>query len=176
MISYITPGEAREYIGANSESATIEYVVESVSRLIDQYTGDFFGRSGTTAEPEDRTFTPEHGVVTFGPFNSLVELVSADADVELVEVPWRPELTPYRQLTCTADSVTVSGVWGWPSIPAAVKMACRMQSAHVFKRQDSPLGVAGFGEFGVVRVPARLDADVARLLDPYRRGDWVGVA
>jgi hypothetical protein len=38
----------------------------------------------------------------------------------------------------------------------------------VFKRADSPLGVAGFGEFGVVRV-TQLDPDVKALLEPYRR-------
>jgi hypothetical protein len=64
--------------------------------------------------------------------------------------------------------VTVTGVFGWPAVPAAVKQACRLQVARVFKRADSPLGVAGFGEFGVVRV-TQLDPDVKALLEPYRR-------
>lgn len=61
----------------------------------------------------------------------------------------------------------ISGVWGWPAVPDAVKAACRIQVSRVFKRADSPLGVAGFGEFGVVRV-SRLDPDVESLLAPYR--------
>jgi hypothetical protein len=35
-----------------------------------------------------------------------------------------------------------------------------------FKRYDSPLGVAGFGDIGVMRV-SRVDPDVAALLEPY---------
>jgi hypothetical protein len=35
------------------------------------------------------------------------------------------------------------------------------------KRQESPLGVAGFGEFGVVRV-SRLDPDIDAMLQPYK--------
>jgi hypothetical protein len=61
----------------------------------------------------------------------------------------------------------ITGVWGWPEVPAMVKQACRLQVARIMKRQESPLGVAGFGEFGVVRV-SRLDPDVDALLQPYK--------
>jgi hypothetical protein len=52
-------------------------------------------------------------------------------------------------------------------VPAQVKQACRLQVARVMKRQESPLGVAGFGEFGVVRV-SRLDPDIDAMLQPYK--------
>jgi hypothetical protein len=41
-----------------------------------------------------------------------------------------------------------------------------MQAARLYKRRRSPEGVAGFAEFGVVRV-SRVDPDVAELLKPY---------
>ena len=61
----------------------------------------------------------------------------------------------------------ITGTWGWPAVPAQVKQACRLQVARVMKRQESPLGVAGFGEFGVVRV-SRLDPDIDAMLQPYK--------
>ena len=61
----------------------------------------------------------------------------------------------------------ITGTWGWPGVPAQVKQACRLQVARVMKRQESPLGVAGFGEFGVVRV-SRLYPDIDAMLQPYK--------
>lgn len=63
--------------------------------------------------------------------------------------------------------IKITGTWGWPAVPAMVKQACRIQVARIMKRQESPLGVAGFGEFGVVRV-SRLDPDIDAMLQPYK--------
>jgi hypothetical protein len=65
--------------------------------------------------------------------------------------------------------VKVTGVWGWPAVPAAISQATILQAARHFKRYDSPLGVAGFGDFGVVRVSRFLDADVQMLVEPYKK-------
>lgn len=67
-----------------------------------------------------------------------------------------------------AALVKVTGVWGWSTVPTAIKQACVIQAARIFKRNDSPLGVAGFGDMGAMRV-SRVDPDVARMLEPYRR-------
>jgi hypothetical protein len=42
-----------------------------------------------------------------------------------------------------------------------------MLAEETFKLKDAPFGVAGFGDFGVVRV--RENPAVARLLAPYKR-------
>jgi hypothetical protein len=44
-----------------------------------------------------------------------------------------------------------------------------IQAARIFKRNDSPLGIAGFGDMGVLRVGRALDPDVQQLVEPYRR-------
>lgn len=67
-----------------------------------------------------------------------------------------------------AALVKVTGVWGWGAVPTAIKQASVIQAARIFKRNDSPLGVAGFGDMGAMRV-SRVDPDVARMLEPYRR-------
>jgi hypothetical protein len=70
-------------------------------------------------------------------------------------------------------TVQVTAKWGWPSVPAEVSQATLLLAARLYARKDSPTGVAGFGDYGVVRITAS-DADVARLLDPYAKpsGGW----
>lgn len=64
--------------------------------------------------------------------------------------------------------VRVTGVFGWDSVPTAIKQATIMTAGRLYKRYDSPLGVMGFGDLGVVRI-SRLDPDIASLVQPYRR-------
>jgi hypothetical protein len=65
--------------------------------------------------------------------------------------------------------VKISGTWGWTEVPDAVIQACVIQSARIYKRNDSPVGVMGFGDMGIIRVGTQLDPDVKMLLEPYRR-------
>ena len=44
-------------------------------------------------------------------------------------------------------------------VPHAIRLAILMQTARWFRRRLSPEGVAGFGEFGAVRV-SQLDPDI----------------
>jgi hypothetical protein len=66
-------------------------------------------------------------------------------------------------------TVEVRAVFGYTSVPIEVKQACLIQASRLMKRHDSPLGVAGFGDLGVVRVSSRVDPDVAQLIDSYRK-------
>lgn len=109
---------------------------------------------------------------------------TAGTDYELLPLNpgGAPETRPYTTIratgtgrwfptpTCTGRvaRVEVTGVWGWPAIPVDVTQACLMLAARLFIRKESPQGVAGFGEFGPIRV-TRQDVDVVNLLDPYRR-------
>jgi hypothetical protein len=63
--------------------------------------------------------------------------------------------------------VKLTGTWGWPAIPAEINRACLLRAAWLFKRKDSPLGVAGNSDLGVVRV-GRWDPDFDKLIEPYR--------
>ncbi len=70
--------------------------------------------------------------------------------------------TPYAQQAL----LRVTAKWGWPTVPDQVVDAAIMLTARQFKRFDSPLGVAGFGEMGVVNV-RRFDPDIDELLAPF---------
>jgi hypothetical protein len=62
--------------------------------------------------------------------------------------------------------VRVTARWGWPVVPANVRQACLIQATRLSKRKDSPEGVMGGSEWGVVRL-SRVDPDAKALLDPY---------
>ena len=66
-------------------------------------------------------------------------------------------------------TVRVEGVFGWNEVPDAVREATILQASRLFTRLDSPLGVAGFGDMGAMRVSFKGDPDVIMLLAPFRR-------
>ncbi len=52
-------------------------------------------------------------------------------------------------------------------VPANVRIATMMLASREFRRRLSPEGVAGFGDFGAVRV-TRIDPDIEALITPQR--------
>lgn len=65
-----------------------------------------------------------------------------------------------------ADRVQITGVFGWPAVPYAIKQAAQLLAAETFRRKDAPMGIAGEGEFTVAVGQNRL---AMRYADPYRR-------
>jgi hypothetical protein len=72
-------------------------------------------------------------------------------------------------VTGRRNRIQVTARWGWAEIPSAVEDACMIQAAHLFRRKDTPDGIAGAADFGVVRVSRFVDPDVEMLLAPYRK-------
>lgn len=170
------------------DDSLLEIAVESASRLIDGYTGRYFYNAGTAT----RNYAATDSWMCFiDDLQSLSELATTD-EVGNSYTTWTSNdyqleplnglsngLTqPYTSIRAVKQYVfpflgdralvKVTGVWGWASIPMAIKQATILQASRIFKRNDSPLGVAGFGDMGVVRVGSRLDPDVQHLVDPYR--------
>jgi len=59
--------------------------------------------------------------------------------------------------------VRVTARWGWPRIPDEVGEATLIQAGRLFKRKESPEGVMGTAEWGVIRL-SRVDPDVQALI------------
>jgi len=59
--------------------------------------------------------------------------------------------------------VRVTAKWGWPAIPDIVTQATLIQAARLYKRKDSPEGVSGSADWGLIRVP-NMDPDVKQLI------------
>lgn len=65
-------------------------------------------------------------------------------------------------------NLQVTAQWGWSEIPDDVVEATILKAVSLFKRKDAPFGVAGFTDFGAVRI-SRKDPDVIDLLSGYVR-------
>jgi hypothetical protein len=165
--------------------------IESASRLIDGYAGRQFFSSGTATRyyTADDDFVCEIDDIS----SSNITLITAmDADA-VFDTTWATtdyqleplnavldgQAWPYTRIRAVGDYlwpisggealVKLTAVFGWPAVPIAIKQATIIQASRIFKRLDSPLGVAGFGDLGVMRVSSSLDPDVAQLVAPYRR-------
>jgi hypothetical protein len=173
------------------DDALLEMAVESASRLIDGHAGRRFYSIGTAV----RFFAATDELVCEidDLSSSTLVLQTSSAADGVYDITWNTTdyqleplngesdglFWPFTRIRAIEDYlfpvlgkealVKVTGVFGWSSIPIAIKQACIIQSSRIFKRLDSPLGVAGFGDMGAMRVSRDLDPDVAQLVMPYRR-------
>ncbi len=76
-------------------------------------------------------------------------------------------LFPPRTQFFRRPTVKITAQWGWSSVPDPVVQATKVLAAEEYKLSDAPLGVAGFGEYGAVRV--RENPKVRALLLPYMK-------
>lgn len=170
------------------DDSLLEMAIESASRLIDGYAYRYFYNAGTAT----RDFVAEDSYLTIiDDLISISELKTTDeigneyvtwsaSDYQLRPVNGKMDglSVPYTSILSTDDLlfnklgeqalVRVTGVWGWAAVPIAIKQATVIQASRIYKRLDSPLGVAGFGDLGAIRVGRALDPDVEQLVMPYR--------
>lgn len=128
-----------------------------------------------------------------GPYNDLVSLASLKTDsagAGVFSTTWSasdyqllpynpaagPETRPYTGIKAIGgqtfpvitgfgrdDRVEVTGVFGWSSVPWAVKKAALMLAEEIHK--STPYGVAGISDYGVIRV--RENPRIAKLIGSY---------
>ena len=79
-----------------------------------------------------------------------------------------PSVSSYPGRPC----LRVVGTYGFPEVPTEVEEATRLLTLRWFKRNDSPLGVSGFGDMSPMYVRNN-DPDVLKILEPYTFR-WVG--
>ena len=73
-----------------------------------------------------------------------------------------PFTWPFTRL----DRIQITGQWGWPAVPLAVKQACLQLATDFYKFKDAPFGMAGSADLGVVHVSADW-LTIMTLLNPY---------
>ncbi|WP_424918872.1 phage gp6-like head-tail connector protein [Streptomyces sp. wa1064] len=66
----------------------------------------------------------------------------------------------------TSRRARVTTRFGWPAIPDDIEQATLIQANRLQRRKDSPEGVTGSAEWGVVRL-SRRDPDVWNLIEQY---------
>lgn len=190
---YTTLAELKAALGIEDsvDDLALEAAITAASRMIDDYTGRFFYQDGTAQAYVSRYFTTTDfyncqidDIVTINEiavdsnFDQTYTVVFATSDylTEPVNNPRRG--WPYTRLLAVGayvfpayvpQGVRVKGIWGWSAVPAEIKMATLIQSSRLFARKQSPFGIAGAPDMGVVRLSSRLDADVEVLCRPFRK-------
>lgn len=62
--------------------------------------------------------------------------------------------------------IRITTRFGWPVEPDPIPEASLIQAQRLYRRKDSPEGITGSAEWGVVRL-SRRDPDVWNLIEPY---------
>jgi hypothetical protein len=185
--------------GDATDDSLLEMAVESASRLIDAYCGRNFILAGTAT----RYYSTENPyVVNIDDARSITAVETSSGQDGVYDTAWvigsaggagdaQPEpindylggvVWPYTRIRAVGDyvfptgpeqSIKVTASFGWPNIPVTVTQATILQSSRIFTRLQSPLGVAGFGDMGIMRVSRGLDPDVVQLVEGYRRVNGV---
>jgi hypothetical protein len=125
----------------------------SITTLKTDASGD--GTFETTWASTDYQLLPHN---TAGPETRPYTAVKA---VGTQTFPWY-----YTTDLARADRVQITGVFGWPAVPHAIRQAAQLMAAEIFRRKDAPLGIAGEGEYTMAVGQNRLAKTLA---DPYRR-------
>jgi len=150
---------ARTYYPINARVVHVDDISTSTGLVLQTDTGDT-GTFDTTISSDDYQLEPLNGAD--GGLEGLPY-----SRIRAVESNTFPTTGRRARVQVTAD-------WGWAAIPETVETACLILATEVFKLKDAPFGVAGFGDYGAVRV--RDNPKVASLLAPYRRHGGVAVA
>jgi hypothetical protein len=168
----------------------IENSINAASRMIDQYCNRYF-YSGVAGEV--RYFKANDAFNCWiDDCQTITKLETASQNPVTFDTTWgvndyqtSPRNTlgngayqPITALTAVynyffptwqeSNLVKVTGTWGWASVPDSIKFATIIQASRLFKRLESPLGVAGVSDIGIMRVGSNIDGDVAQLINPFR--------
>lgn len=177
------------------DDSLISMAGSAASSLIDGHAGRSFG-----TVTETRYFAPDNGYLLQidDLAGTALTLETSTVSDQVFDVTWTPteyQLEPLNGEAGGLDwpytriraidtrlfpyafneaTVRITATWGWPAVPPTIVQAAVIQAMRIFRRLDSPLGVAGFGDMGAIRVGRGLDPDVAQLVQPYVK--HVGVA
>jgi hypothetical protein len=187
--------KAAARIADTIDDALLEISIEASSREIDGICERVFYPSGTAVRtyiPQDLYLLETDDIVSVTTIKSDstgeggFDLTWDDADYQLeplnglaggIVTPFTrvravgAKLWPIyepRDINSGQASVQITGVFGFSTIPIAIKQATIIMSLRQFKRYDSPLGAAGFGDLGVMRV-SRYDPDIEALISPWKK-------
>jgi hypothetical protein len=197
---YCTLTEFKEWVGLDDtiDDAVVRRAITASSIAVDNFCKMSFGQTfsarlfdtGDAWRVRIDPVVMVNEVATDDDVDGLFETVWVPTDFQLLPLNSSTESEPYTEIhaigtrlfprvassTSRHGLIRVQGTWGWPTIPVPVKQATLLLANRAVKRRNSPEGVAGFDEFGTIRISSRDDPDAVRYLMPYkttrRRGGW----
>lgn len=173
----------------------------AASRSLEQYCARTFYRTASTTRTFVPNGWYELELPEFNDLVSITTLKTDTSGDGSFDVTWSasdyqllpvnpsaaPETKPYTHIRAVGsysfpltiplvlarmDRVQITGVWGWPEVPVGIRQAAIILAAETFRLKDAPFGVAGFGEFGAVRI--RDNPMIGFYANPYRRYALLG--
>jgi hypothetical protein len=160
--------------------------IEAASRTVDDICHRTFSLDAVASA---RTFYPQSSLVcsvddigtTAGLLVRIDDSLVGTFDFTVTDFTAQPDNALARNVPITKliaydtywptdirPTVQVTARWGWPAVPEPVKSATAIMAGRLYKRADSLLGVAGFGDLGAITLRA-VDPDVKLMLSPYVR-------
>ncbi|MPZ89403.1 MAG: hypothetical protein GEU81_15305 [Nitriliruptorales bacterium] len=200
--AYATEQEFRDHIGDQGGTLNltmIERALNTASRMIDQYTGRRFWQDLTTA---NKRFWPDNQLLLYvddistdftevrtdedddGTYELLWDVadvlrepVNSGIDIGTSFAKWRILAVGTKRFPVARlrPPVQVTAQWGWATTPPEITEATVLKAAKLFNLKNAPLGIAGFGDFGALRI-SRQDPEVIELIQPYVRIGMNGIA
>lgn len=171
------------------DDSLLEMAVESASRMIDAECDRNFYSSGTatrdftpndlyTVDTDDLTSIVSVKLDDTGDLTFPITIAATDYQTEPLNQRVSGNPYPIYRLRMIGDyllpvwgrqaTVRIQGVYGFTPVPIQVTQACVLQAGRIYKRNDSFLGVAGFGDMGAIRV-GKVDPDVAMMIRPFKK-------
>jgi hypothetical protein len=177
--------KARLNITGTAQDAVIEQTILAASQWIDSVCGQTFNKSDTATAKYVTARYPD--VIETPPLVSISELATdtgartyltiwATTDYDLYPYDAADAGRPYTEIRRSplgvyawpshVRGVRITGIWGWPSVPAPIVQATMREAERLWALSRAPLGLAGSGE---LQSPiSRGDADVKALLSAFR--------
>lgn len=188
---YATGSELKTFVRntITADDTTAGYAVTTASRAVDKCAGRQFGQ---VAVAEARVYKAEWDrhrrryVVEIDDLATTTNLAVAIDGNAVTDYTLEPRNAVAKGLVWTElvlgtsvsfglncwtnTDVTITALWGWSSVPVAVKQATLLQGSRLLERRESPMGVAGSPTDGTeVRLLATVDPDVKVALGRYTR-------
>ena len=193
-MSYATLSEFKAAVGItdSTDDAALQSVLDATDTLIDLYCDR---KTGFGTASETRFYTAEdYEYVLTDDLVSVTTLQTDDDANGTYETTWTSGTDyvlaprnaaldgfPYTEIDTSVTwprnfpkdvylGVRVVGVFGFPSVPAAVKQAEIIQAGAVWNSRTAPFGVIGSADLGgILRMSRALHPEAALILEPYRK-------
>jgi hypothetical protein len=193
-MSYATLAEFKAAVGItdSTDDTALQSVLDATDTLIDLYCDR---KTGFGTATETRFYTAEdYEYVLTDDLVSVTTLQTDDDANGTYETTWTSGTDyvlaprnaaldgfPYTEIDTSVTwprnfpkdvylGVKVVGVFGFPSVPAAVKQAEIIQAGAVWNSRTAPFGVIGSADLGgILRMSRALHPEAALILEPYRK-------
>ena len=183
---YVTGPQLKTYLNIQHEDDDLWLAnwATAVSRNVDDFCGRQFGQVSVV---EARTYEPKWDsnecktYVEIDDLQTTAGLIVADSDGTVItDYTLRPRNAIlkgkiYTQLVLPGRYIydfSITGKWGWNSVPASIPTALYIKASRLNARRSSPFGIAGSPTDGSeLRLLAQLDPDFKTTLTPFKR-EW----